>query len=271
MSLRSLARAALDRHSALNVAFRRHVWSRIHFPEAEMAWLHNLSGRPFDVAVDVGAALGGYAWLLDRVARRVIAFEPGQDHAEFLALGLGGTRIELERKAVGAADGSLPMYTPGDDTDARHSATLSADNPVVAAQATHVREVPVVALDGFLAQKLAPGERLDFLKVDVEGFENAVFEGARARLATDHPLVLCEIEARHNARYGEAFALLRGQGYATYVSRGGRFERFDGEDIAPLQRAEDLAFRLSAAYRPGTSRYINNFLFVHPQSKFQLP
>lgn len=270
MKLKTMARDLLERYPLLAVAFRRFIWSRIHFPEPEMEYLSRLAPHSFDVAVDVGAALGGYSWILNRISNRVIAFEPGRVHADFLHSGLLGTNIELERKAVGSENGTVLMYTPGDDTNARHSATLSKDNPVVQAGETHVDEVPLVSLDAILRTKMAETERLDFLKVDVEGYELAVFEGALSRIAKDFPLVLCEIEARHNLRYKDVFGVLRSLGYQSYILVNGSFALFGNDDISGLQSDIDLAYRLSADYRPGTSKYINNFVFSHPNSKIRI-
>lgn len=265
-----MARDMLERYPLLNVVFRRFIWSRIHFPEPEMEYLSRLAPHSFDVAVDVGAALGGYAWILNRISNRVIAFEPGRVHADFLQAGLFGTNIELERKAVGGENGTVPMYTPGDDTNARHSATLSKENPVIQACEAHVDEVPLVSLDAILETKMAATERLDFLKVDVEGYELAVFEGALSRITKDFPLVLCEIEARHNLHYKHVFGLLRSLGYQSYILMNGSFALFENDDISGLQNDIDLAYRLSADYRPGTSKYINNFIFSHPNSKIRI-
>lgn len=271
MSFRTLVRSFFEAIPLLDVAFRRLFWSRVHFPEAEMQFITGLRSDEIDVAVDVGAALGGYAWILNRKSQRVIAFEPGAAHASFLARGLVGTNIELERKAVGKSDGMVPMYTPGNDTNARHSATLSKDNPVTLSDGTQVDHVPLISLDGFLNGRMRPDERLDFLKVDVEGYELDVFEGARARIAKDRPIILCEIEARHNDRYADVFKLLRMLGYASYVFDGARFNIFEGDDITHFQQDADLAIRLSPEYRLGQSKYINNFMFSHPNSKIRIP
>jgi FkbM family methyltransferase len=270
LSVRSFFRRTVGSMPMVDVAFRRFVWSRVSFPEPEMRFLNELNGRPIDVAVDVGAALGGYAWILNRKARRVFAFEPGQAHADFLARGLLGTRIELERLAVGSSSGIVPMYTPGDDTNARHSATLSTGNPVVQSNDTRVTNVQMVSIDQLLSERLAPDERLDLLKVDVEGYELAVFEGARHRIEKDFPLIICEIEARHNVDFAQVFKLLRSIGYVSYTFQGSKFILFVGEDLDAIQTEENLAYRISPEYRPGTSRYINNFIFSHAKSKIGL-
>jgi FkbM family methyltransferase len=270
MSMQRAIGRALSKAPLADAWFRRLVWSRIHFPEDELRLLSALPGRPADVAIDVGGALGSYAWLFNRKARRVLVFEPGRHHASFLSKAAPFSRIELHRAAVGNAPGRLALYTPTDDVDGRHSATLSTDNPNVDPRAAMADEVEVVTIDGITSQALRNGERVDLLKVDVEGFELAVFEGGKGRIEADSPLIFCEIEARHNARYREVFEMLRSLGYSIYYSKSGQLTELRSLDISPLQTAEALAYRLSGGYTPGTSSYINNFVFEHPRSRVKV-
>lgn len=246
------------------------VWSRIHFPEVELQYLNRLSGKPIDVALDIGAALGHYSWVLNRKSRRIIAFEPGKVHADFLQHGLFGTNIELIRSAVGNTEGVVSMYTPGDDANALASATLSETNPVASAKNLHVDQVPVVKLDIFLEQTLSASERVDLIKIDVEGFELEVLKGGLQRIKTDLPVIIIEIESRHNDNYAQVFDLLRSIGYRTNILKAGFVEEFIGTNLAEIQRSEDLAIRIGPSYRPGASKYINNFIFTHADSKLRI-
>jgi FkbM family methyltransferase len=267
--IRAAVRDLLAKNPGVDGFFRRHLWSRMHFPEAELRALHALPAGAIDVAVDVGAAMGGYAWVMGRKARRVLAYEPGRVHADYLAVAARGTNATVVRAACGSAAAELELFTPGDDNDARHMATLSRANPVTAVAGAHVERVPVVALDTDVPARVGEGARIDVLKIDVEGFENEVLAGARGLIARHKPLLIAEIEARHNPDHGAAFAMLRDLGYSVYFWRDGCYQPFDGDDIAALQTPEDLAVRLSPGHDPAQNRYINNFVFQHPQSRIK--
>jgi len=82
--------------------------------------------------------------------------------------------------ALGAADGDRDFYfNPANPFSS--SMFQQGESRFGAEASAQVRKVPVRRLDGLLAQGLIP--RCDFLKVDVEGFEKDVFEGARELLA----------------------------------------------------------------------------------------
>ena len=264
--IRAAVRGALGANPRLDGLFRRHLWSRIHFPEAELRLLDALPGGSIDTAIDVGAALGSYAWVLGRKARRVISYEPGETHGHYMTVAAAGSNVTVVRAAVGAEPGELDMFTESEDVDGRHTATLSTGNPVARAPGVSIRKVPVVTLDHDVPAHLAPGARVDILKIDVEGFENAVLAGAARLIAEHSPVIIAEIEARHNADYGVAFAQLRAAGYGVRFWREGAYHSLDDYRIESLQRFEDLALRLEVRH----GNYINNFVFQHPDSRIKL-
>lgn len=266
MTIRKLIKKRLAQFPLLDGLFRRFVWSRVHFSEVEMEFLNSLPKGTIDVAIDVGAALGAYAWILNRKANYVYAFEPGKVHNDYLRKAAIGTNIQVIRAAVGSVSGKMKMYTPGEDTNARHSATLSQHNPVVNSREVVVDEVDVVMLDDYLKGKLSDDRSIDLVKVDVEGFELDVFRGASNILDKYHPLVICEIEARHNEQYGLVFEFLREHGYSCYISQDGEFKALIDDKIENIQCANDLVVRLGSDYKPEENRYINNFVFQHSKS-----
>jgi FkbM family methyltransferase len=270
MALRSAIKGFLARFPFLDGQLRRLIWSRIYFPEAELRWLNALPSGNIDIAVDVGAAVGLYTWILSRKSKQVFAFEPGQQHGRYLARLVAGTNVTLVRAAVGATSCTVPIYTPGTDDVARQAATLSVKNPVIQRPGTTSEPVEVVSLDEFFAGKIGRGRAIDLIKLDIEGYELEAFKGARGLLEQYRPLVICEIEKRHNADFGLVFDLLGSVGYRCFIYRGGDFHPFDERDIAPLQTDEAWRYRIGPNFDPIKNTYINNFVFQHPKSKINV-
>lgn len=128
------------------------------------------SVRTGDVVADVGANIGLYAVALARrvgPTGRVIAYEPDAANAALLrrnlALNGAGGVVDVREVAVGSERGELPFLS--DRQQSRFDPSGAA-------------RVRVVTLDDEL-------ERLALLKIDVEGFECAVLEGARSLLADE--------------------------------------------------------------------------------------
>jgi FkbM family methyltransferase len=123
-----------------------------------------------DVVADVGANVGLYAVALARrvgPTGRVIAYEPDAANAELLCRNIElngvGRVVEVCELAVGSAPGELPFLS-----DRQQSRVDPAGES----------RVRVVALDDEL-------ERIALLKIDVEGLECDVLDGARSLLADE--------------------------------------------------------------------------------------
>ena len=71
-----------------------------------------------------------------------------------------------------------------------------------------------VTLDSFVSQKKI--SRVDFIKVDVEGYEKFVLAGALETLKKDRPLLLIEIFCMNCSDQEELLALLTTLGYNFY-------------------------------------------------------
>lgn len=245
---------------------RRFVLSRFAFPEDEMKLLYR-SNVEFAISVDVGAALGHYTWILSSKSRHVFALEPGAHHGNFLSKNIYFSNISLVRAAAGPAVGTAQLFSVGEGEEANHTATLSVSNPVAIASHAKSSTVEMVSLDQVLGEVTGS---IDFIKIDVEGFENDVLAGAKSVIFRHHPAILCEIELRHNRNAGDFFSMMREFGYeCAYWSDNG-FNSFDIDNLPGLQSEANLKRRLSSDTR-GTfgNKYINNFFFFHPESKLQ--
>jgi FkbM family methyltransferase len=277
MSFRAKLRNSLSSMPVIEGFFRRFVWSRIHFIEKEMQMLSTLPRKSFDIAVDVGAGLGEYSWILSRKSAQVYAFEPGNQHSRYLKPLVLGSAVTLIRAAVGASEGTVRLFTPGAKNGALYSAelywaTASRTNPITHADDVSVEEVPLVSLDGFFADRLSPGRSIDLIKIDVEGYEAEVIEGAKTIILEHHPIIVCETEKRHNPDYQVIFSFLREAGYQCYIIKDSSLEAFDDETIDALQNADLLPKEIVARTENSVEYkdYINNFVFQHPRSRAKL-
>jgi FkbM family methyltransferase len=151
--------------------------------------------KPGDVFVDVGANLGYYTLLAIRVgASKVYAFEAQESTYELLGknviINWMTSVVRFEHLAVFSHTTDLEFFVrnsyPG-------NSSIGVSSPDQLKKwfdtATKVK-VHAVSLDDYFADK--PG-KIDVLKVDVEGAEPAVFEGARRILSENRNIqVLCE-------------------------------------------------------------------------------
>ncbi len=140
-------------------------------------WKHMMAQvQPADTVVDVGAYIGLYTMALARRVGplgRLVAFEPDPDSFSALEAHcrLNGLQasVTLVRAAVGDKDGAV-SFKPGRASESHISCAFDNGSSVV----------PGVRLDTVFADS-----RVDILKIDVEGYEEAVMRGGR-RLLQDH-------------------------------------------------------------------------------------
>lgn len=212
------------------------------FPEPEMRLLPLLVD-PARAAIDVGAHAGSYTAELTRLTRRVIAIEPDPASARRLAASFPDVRVIAAAASAGVGPATLycPPDQPGLGTLERG---IGRDAPGIC--------VPAIALDTIDAGDVG------FIKIDVEGHELSVLEGARSLLRDCRPALLIEAEARHRANAVASLAdWLAPFGYNGLYLDAGRLRPIARFDCARDQHAGD-----APANGPRFARYINNFLFV---------
>ncbi len=134
--------------------------------------------KPGMTFVDVGANLGLYTALALKVgAGRILALEPLPENFELLKKTVAANSptapIHLEQAAAGREPGELSLYA---NPDNKGDNRLYPD-PLLKQQLT----VRVESLDALCAKHNIP--QIDFLKIDVQGAEMLVLEGAKTLLA----------------------------------------------------------------------------------------
>jgi FkbM family methyltransferase len=143
--------------------------------------------RPGSTFVDVGANVGYFTLLASTLGARVVAYEPTPSVFARLRENVdlnGFQQAQLVNAAVMDKPGTLSLHLSGDDPEAN---TRFGDGP------QSVR-VPAVSLDEDLAARGI--EHVDLLKIDAEGAEAFVLDGATRLLSSPNPpAILVEVNA----------------------------------------------------------------------------
>lgn len=208
---------------------------------------------PGMVCMDIGANFGTYALIAASQMGprgRLIAVEPVPRIAALLTenLVMNGfdDRAIIVRCAVGAKAGMVTMHEfatrQGGNTLHAHVAATAISTY---GEQIVTREVPCRTLDD-LADEYAP-DRLDFVKIDVEGFEQQVLQGGAAALGRLRPRLLLEW---HNAFFAAGsddaralHELLTGDlGYTLHrIEAGGTSRPVTFDELAMLGHSDCLA------------------------------
>ena len=185
-----------------------------------------------DVIADVGANIGLYTIALaNRVGSRgrVLAFEPDEANARVLrrhvSLNQVVTQTEVRVQAVGDREGFISFLT-GQQSESRVSLEANAEHP----------QVEVTTLDSVFQH-----QKVDILKIDVEGFEAHVLRGAMSLLrdaARAPRVIFVEFHPHAGAKFGltgeSLLELLRSCAYQIFDTAGRPIDRISeyGEIVA---------------------------------------
>ena len=134
---------------------------------------------PGAVVVDAGANIGIYSQFLSRcvgLTGVVHSFEPSPENFERLQSAMRKlANVRLCQAAVGECSGRSKLYV---------SDQLNVDHRTYATEGDSRRAVPIdiVALDDYFK----PGQHVDFIKMDIQGYELHALRGAN-RVLADNP------------------------------------------------------------------------------------
>lgn len=244
--LKNLLRDFLPRRYQVPVKFNyNRLKSRL---EPELDILKALVSKN-DLAIDVGGNRGIYAYKLWRLGVKVEVFEPNSDCACVLEAWADGKQgVNVHSVALSSQSGASLLHIPIDESGVEHSASASIEHT----DFKNVRDQEVVlkTLDSF------GFENVSLIKIDVEGHELGVIEGAKQTIASSKPALLVEIEQRHSSGpIEDTFEKITSFGYE------GFFGEKDG--LKPLKNFDVDQHQPRQAFETGKGVYINNFLFLH--------
>jgi FkbM family methyltransferase len=140
------------------------------------------------VVLQVGANIGLTAILFSRLAKTVYAFEPSPTTFGILKANLSRARADnVQALNLGAGEREEQLTI----TFATNNRSGGFVSDKIQPKLGHTTEqIAIHSLDGHFGQT---AERINFLKIDVEGFEGHVIRGARGLLEKHKPIVALEM------------------------------------------------------------------------------
>lgn len=238
------------------------VWFRFKFlkykylkrGEPEL-WLIRHLVEPGTTAVDAGASIGMYAAEMARYAGKVIAFEANPRVAAFTKI-VAARNVEVVNAALSSVAGratlTIPLNPKGHTID--ELATIEPGNFLHAGGGT-TAEVAMQRLDDF------PVSNCSFIKIDVEGHEEAVLDGAAALIAAQRPILMVELNDMFNkgvvARVADRYAALAYRGYFLSHGKMRPIAEFD-----PARDQDEALLKFTRHKLPRGAEFINNFVLI---------
>lgn len=226
------------------------------YGEIELRLVRHLC-RPDRDSIDVGANVGTYLHGMRRHSRRVYAFEPVPWLAQALTKKFRRD-IVVETVALSRETSEAVLHVPV--IDGAPVTGLSTLSDELAAQEVPCHEIPVATrpLDEVY------GGDVGFIKIDVEGHEQAVLDGAIETMRRCRPRVLVEVLDRLSpggiARARAYFDALDYVGYFVHDGFLKPIGQFSIERMQDPANYPDLAAPLTARRR--FDRFIYNFIFL---------
>jgi FkbM family methyltransferase len=255
----SPARATTERPMNFDDALKHYlprIWFRYKFikykhlgrGEPELRLVRHFI-EPGMTVVDVGASIGIYSSEMARYAGKVLAFEANPDVAAFTRA-VAPRNVEVINVALSSRSGrttlTMPLNRKGNATT--ELATIERSRQANADQGFSI-EVETRRLDDF------PVSNCGFIKIDVEGHEEAVLDGAAALIATRPVLMIELIESYNPGVIGRLHARFAALSYeCLFFSRGAL------RPVIEFDAARDQNFTPPTI--PGDREFIANFLFV---------
>jgi FkbM family methyltransferase len=182
-----------------------------HFEKSELTNCEQYIARD-SVVLDIGANLGTHAIRFASLADQgvVIAFEPAPSTFRLLTSNIHADRIIPINMAVSDATGLVDFFEAADD--AYSSLKDTKRKPILG-----IRKVLAVRLDELFGQ--TSGLRVDFVKIDVEGYEHNVLVGMQSLIDRCRPVIFCEIYQGTNSNISphQTVSLLTSRGYEAFV------------------------------------------------------
>jgi len=179
--------------------------------------------KPGNVVLDIGANIGYYTVIMSKIVGetgKVLSFEPTKHFFDVLQ-----HTVEINKlKNVALYDfGLSDKNVVSEISIGEHSATIHwlKDSPRNGGTPLSVEQISLKRLDDVINSLNI--DKIDFIKIDVDGHEPAFLEGALETLKKYKPTILMEIDHQHYRKAGyvawDFYNKLREKGYHIYSEK----------------------------------------------------
>jgi len=199
--------------------------------------------------VDIGGNHGIYTLILYRLGTNVKVFEPNPACIKTLSSwAKDKANVQVFDVALSDHSGYAELSVPVDEKGIEHDSSASIEkNNFKNAYQIHVK---TTTLDSYGFDKV------DFIKIDVEGHEVSVLKGAQKTILSSYPALLIEIEQRHNQKnINEIFDTICSMGYVGFYFQNNQLKTLQSFKVERDQNPNNFGSKKDT--------YINNFVFLH--------
>jgi len=203
----------------------RCLYSNGGFEQEEIRFCHQYI-EPQSIVVDIGANVGLHTLFYSDFARQglVLSFEPARDTFFYLLGNVQHLKNVIPLNiALSDAVGISEFFVASDDA-------YSGLKDTRRKEIVNRYRVVSMRLDDIL---LPMGlDRVDFVKIDVEGLERNVLSGMAGIMEIYHPVLFCEIYKGDNSNEDpeETVHYVMGKGYHAFVLNGNELAKYTKHD-----------------------------------------
>lgn len=184
--------------------------------EGESTALAEKFVKPGDVVLDVGANIGYYSIIFSKLAGdsgKVIAFEPTKHYRDVLLKNIKANKCyNIAVEPFGLSDSEQYLRINLGPSSATLHSPLGFDKVI------GQEDIRLTTMDSYV--KNAHLDKIDFVKIDVDGHEPMVLSGSWSAFDLFDPIVLLEISHLHYLEAGvtawDFYETLKSKGYHIY-------------------------------------------------------
>lgn len=161
----------------------------------ELSMLKRLkkSGTKLENVFDVGANVGDYSLNIQGLfpSAKIFAFEPVAETYSILQKKCKKTKIKTYNLGLGEKNGESKIFYDGGGGCLKTASIFGEVEKKLKKSVIHSEKIKMVTIDSFVNKNKI--EKIDFLKIDVEGNELSVLNGAR-KMISDKKISIIQFE-----------------------------------------------------------------------------